>query len=126
LFEPKDLFDRRPADTAGVPRDPEITKQKTTRMPYYIYILASKRNGTLYVGSTSNLIKRIWQHKNKVIEGFTFKYHVDKLVYYEEFQDIRDMAYRERRLKEWKRFWKVKLIEQQNPNWNDLYFEIIK
>jgi putative endonuclease len=95
-------------------------------MPYYVYILTNKRNGTLYIGSTSNLIKRVWQHKNKIIVGFATKYNTSKLVYFEEFQDIRDMGHREKRLKEWKRFWKIELIEQQNPNWDDLYYTIIQ
>jgi Predicted endonuclease containing a URI domain len=90
-------------------------------MPYYVYILANEHNGTIYIGSTSNIIKRIWQHKNKLLQGFISKYHVDKLVYFEEYQDIRDMAYREKHLKEWKRSWKIRLIEQNNPKWKDLF-----
>lgn len=83
---------------------------------YFVYILASKQNGTLYVGSTSDLVKRIWQHKNKLLGGFTAKYSVTNLVYFEQFQKISDMAQRERRLKEWKRQWKIELIEKLNPN----------
>ena len=94
-------------------------------MSCYVYILASARNGTLYVGSTTNLIQRIYQHKNKLIKGFTSKYSVDQLMYFEEYQDIADMAHREKRIKEWKRSHKIRLIEQKNPNWNDLYCEII-
>jgi putative endonuclease len=74
-------------------------------------------------GVTSNLIKRVWQHKNKVIKGFTSKYHVDKLVYFEEFQEIILAIHREKRLKEWKRDWKMNLIERSNPQWIDLYSE---
>ena len=90
----------------------------------YMYILASHRNGTLYVGSTSNLIKRVWEHKNKIIRGFTEKYHVYHLVYYEIHQDVMEAARRERRLKNWCRKWKLNLIEQFNPTWRDLYEEI--
>jgi putative endonuclease len=92
---------------------------------YYVYILASKRNGTLYVGVTSNLAKRIYEHKHKLIGGFTKKYNVDRLVYYETTQDVESAILREKRLKKWKRQWKVELIERKNPNWKDLYYYII-
>ena len=82
---------------------------------YYVYILTSQYNGTLYIGVTSNLIKRIWEHKNKIVKGFASKYGVDKLVYFEEFQDITLAIHREKRLKEWKREWKLNLIEQVKP-----------
>ena len=91
----------------------------------YVYILFSKRNGTLYVGVTSNLIKRIWEHKNKVAEGFTQKYNVDKLGYYEVFDDIENAIIREKQIKSWKRIKKLALIESVNPEWNDLYDTII-
>ena len=90
----------------------------------YVYILASRRNGTLYVGSTTNLVKRIWEHKNNVIPGFTAKYQVYQLVYYEAHQDIMEAARRERRLKNWCRKWKLNIIEKFNPTWRDLYDEI--
>ena len=92
---------------------------------YYVYILASKKNGTLYIGITSNLIRRIWEHKNKVVEGFTSKYNVDKLVYYEIFGDPENAIKREKRLKYYKRKWKIDLIEKSNPEWKDLYWEIV-
>jgi putative endonuclease len=92
----------------------------------YVYILASQCNGTLYIGLTSNLIKRIWEHKNKVVPGFTKKYDVINLVYYEIFNDITLAAGREKRLKEWKRQWKIDLIQKSNPKWNDLYHELIQ
>ncbi|KTD33919.1 GIY-YIG nuclease family protein [Legionella israelensis] len=92
----------------------------------YVYILASKRHGTLYIGLTSNLIKRVWEHKNKCVPGFTSRYNVAVLVYYEIFNDITLAAAREKRLKEWKRQWKIELIEKMNPDWRDLYHEIIK
>jgi len=76
------------------------------------------------VGSTSNLVKRVWEHKQKILQGFTSKYNVSKLVYYEVYQQVMDMAQRERRLKEWQRSWKIELIEKQNPSWIDLFDEI--
>jgi putative endonuclease len=91
---------------------------------FYVYIMASKRNGTLYVGSTSDLIKRIWEHKNKVIPGFTAKYNVHLLVYYETHEAYIEAARREKRFKNWSRQWKLNLIEDLNPEWRDLYEEI--
>ena len=92
---------------------------------YYIYILSNKRNGTLYIGVTSNLIKRIQEHKNKLVDGFTKKYNVDKLVYYEQAEQINSALAREKSLKKYNREWKINLIEKENPNWNDLYDSII-
>ena len=92
---------------------------------YYVYVLASQRNGTLYVGITSNLIKRIWEHKNKAIEGFTQKYNVDKLVYFEQYRDLENAIKREKRLKKYNRQWKLELIEKENPEWRDLYNELV-
>ena len=88
---------------------------------YYVYILASQRNGTLYVGVTSDLLKRVWEHKNKTVKGFTEKYEVDMPVYYEETSDVRVALQREKTLKKWKREWKLALIEKENPEWRDLY-----
>ena len=88
---------------------------------YYVYILASKRNGTLYAGMTSNLIKRVWQHKNKLIPGFTEKYSVTDLVYYEIHEDPVEAITREKQIKKWNRSWKMKLIEAENPGWCDLF-----
>ncbi|WP_341822509.1 GIY-YIG nuclease family protein [Wolbachia endosymbiont (group A) of Clivina fossor] len=88
----------------------------------YIYILTNKANSTLYIGVTVNLIKRIWEHKNKIVSGFTSRYNVNKLVYFEEFEDISLAIARERRLKEWPRQWKINLINQKNPSWVDLYY----
>ena len=90
-----------------------------------VYILASKRNGTLYIGVTSNLIKRAWEHRNNVVEGFTKKYNVHQLVYYEQHEDIESAILREKRLKKWSRAWKLRLIEERNPNWSDLWDEIL-
>ena len=92
---------------------------------YYVYILASKRNGTLYIGVTGDLIKRIYEHKEKRVEGFSKKYGIDKLVYYEQTQEVQSALEREKQLKAWKRQWKLELIEKQNPQWNDLYNKII-
>ncbi|WP_341794160.1 MULTISPECIES: GIY-YIG nuclease family protein [unclassified Rickettsia] len=92
---------------------------------YYLYILASKRNGTLYIGVTSNIIKRIYEHKHKVIKGFSSKYNINKLVYFEQYDDIIAAINREKLLKEYKRQWKLNLIESKNPEWHDLYEEIV-
>ena len=91
----------------------------------YTYILFNKRNGTLYVGVTSDLVKRIYQHKNKLADGFTKKYNVDKLGYYEIFEDIENAIEREKKLKNSPRKKKLELIETNNPEWHDLYYEII-
>ncbi len=91
---------------------------------YYVYILASKRNGTLYIGVTSDLKKRIWEHKNNLVEGFTKKYKVHLLVYYESTNDVRSAITREKQLKKWNRKWKIGLIEKNNPQWKDLYCDL--
>ena len=88
---------------------------------FYVYILASKRNGTLYTGMSSNLTQRVWQHKNNSVEGFTDKYNVKKLVYYEVYENAESAITRERQIKKWRRKWKLRLIEEQNPNWEELY-----
>ena len=89
-----------------------------------IYILASKRNGTLYIGVTSDLVKRIWEHKNNLVEGFTKKYCAHNLVYFEQYEDMESAILREKQLKKWNRQWKVNLIEKQNPWWQDLWSSI--
>jgi putative endonuclease len=91
---------------------------------FYVYLLASERNGTLYIGVTSNLVQRVWQHKNKLVEGFTKKYNVDRLVYYEGHPDAESAIAREKRMKKWRRAWRIRLIEETNPGWKDLYDEI--
>jgi len=91
----------------------------------YIYILFSKRNGTMYVGVTSDLVKRVYEHKGKIIEGFTKKYAIDKLGYYEVFENIVDAIAREKQIKGGSREKKIALIEGMNPDWRDLYFDII-
>jgi putative endonuclease len=90
-----------------------------------VYILASKKNGTLYIGVTSDLVKRIWEHRNDMVEGFTKRYSVHQLVWYELHENMESAIEREKRLKEWKRKWKLELIESFNPNWQDLYHTIV-
>ena len=92
---------------------------------YYVYILASKRNGTLYIGVTNNLLKRVYEHRNDFVDGFTKKYHVHDLVYYEVYSNITDAITREKRMKKWRRQWKIGLIEKTNPQWRDLYSDIM-
>lgn len=93
---------------------------------YYVYIMASGYNKTLYIGFTSNLIKRVWEHKSKIIPGFTSKYDITLLVYYEEYAEVDKAILREKRLKSWKREWKINLINGFNPTWKDLYLEWFK
>ena len=87
----------------------------------FVYILASDRNGTLYIGVTSNLVQRIWQHRSDIVEGFSKKYRAHKLVYFEQHATMADAILRERQIKKWNRVWKLELIEETNPYWNDLY-----
>ncbi len=90
-----------------------------------VYLLASKRNGTLYTGVTSNLLKRVWEHKNNLLEGFTSKYGVHTLVWYEMHDTMESAIRREKSIKNWKRVWKITTIEELNPNWRDLYPDLI-
>ena len=89
-----------------------------------IYILASKPKGTLYVGVTSDLVQRVWQHRNGTFDGFTKRYHVHRLVWYELHESMENAINREKAIKKWNRSWKVGLIEQDNPQWNDLYADL--
>ena len=89
-----------------------------------VYILASKRKGTLYTGVTRDLIKRVWEHKNGFVQGFTKKYNIHKLVYYELHKSMDSAILREKQIKKWNRAWKIRLIEENNPGWNDLYKDI--
>jgi len=91
---------------------------------FIVYILASRKNGTLYVGVSSNPVGRIWQHKNDWFEGFTKQYGVKRLVWYEAHENAEAAIQREKRLKEWQRAWKIRLIEERNPDWRDLYGEV--
>ena len=90
-----------------------------------VYILASQKNGTLYIGVTSNLPQRVWQHKNGQADGFTKKYSIHHLVYFEQTSDIESAIAREKQLKKWRRQWKIDLIEGRNPDWVDLYPDIV-
>lgn len=92
----------------------------------YVYIITNERNGTLYIGVTNSLVKRIYEHKSKTFEGFSSKYDVSKLVYYEIFEDEENAIKREKRLKKYNRNWKKDLIENFNPDWHDLYDEICR
>lgn len=92
----------------------------------YVYIMASGIHGTLYVGVTRDLIKRVYEHRNDLVEGFTSKYGVHRLVYYEVFNDIKEAIYREKQIKAWKREWKKNLIKRENPRWDDLWDQILE
>ena len=88
---------------------------------YWVYVLASRIGGTLYIGVTNNLVRRVYEHREGLVEGFTRQYGVHRLVYFEQLDDIEQAILREKRLKNWKRAWKIQLIEENNPNWDDLY-----
>lgn len=90
----------------------------------YVYLLASDRNGTLYVGVTSDLIKRVWEHRNKFVDGFSKQHNIDKLVWFEQHESIEAAIIREKQIKKWNRAWKIRIIEAANPYWNDLYLEL--
>ena len=90
-----------------------------------VYILASRRNGTLYIGVTSDLVKRIWEHKNDILEGFTKRYKVHTLVWFEQHSTMESAITREKTVKKWERRWKLRLIEEKNPEWLDLYEELL-
>ena len=88
---------------------------------YYVYILASDRNGTLYIGVTNDIVRRVYEHRENLVEGFTQRHAVKQLVHFEEYNDVHLAIQREKRLKKWKRDWKLRLIEKSNPDWTDLY-----
>ncbi|HSH43865.1 MAG TPA: GIY-YIG nuclease family protein [Arenicellales bacterium] len=88
---------------------------------FHVYILASRRNGTLYTGVTSSLVQRVWQNKEKLVPGFTERYSVDRLVYFEAHENAESAILREKRIKGWRREWKIQLVESFNPEWKDLY-----
>ncbi|MEK7096583.1 MAG: GIY-YIG nuclease family protein [Patescibacteria group bacterium] len=92
---------------------------------YYIYMMASKKDGVLYIGVTNNLARRVYEHKQEIIDGFSKRYFTKRLVYFENTSNIDSAISREKQLKRWKRDWKIELIEENNPGWKDLYFEII-
>ncbi len=90
-------------------------------MPYYVYIMASRPNGTIYVGVTNDLIRRVYEHRQGQVDGFTARYNVKRLVYFEATEDVTAAIQREKNLKHWKRDWKIALIERDNPDWSDLF-----
>lgn len=92
---------------------------------YYVYVLANKRRGRTYVGVTSNLVQRVWQHKEEQVEGFTKRYGIKMLVWFEQHENVEQAILREKQIKNWNRVWKIELIEAVNPKWNDLYETII-
>ena len=92
---------------------------------YFVYIMASKKKGTLYIGVTNDLVRRVFEHKNDLIEGFTKKYKVHALVDYEHTNDVHSAIEREKTIKKWNRQWKIDLVEKKNPDWNDLYLELL-
>jgi len=91
---------------------------------YYVYILASRKNGALYIGVTSDLVKRVFEHKNNLVDGFSKRYNVHNLVYFETLDNAKDAIEREKKLKKWNRKWKIELIEKNNPEWQDLFDRI--
>jgi putative endonuclease len=91
----------------------------------YVYILASKRNGTLYIGVTGDLVKRVYEHKQNLVDGFTKEHNIHDLVYYETHNEVEEAILREKQMKKWNRKWKIRLIEEKNPDWKDLYNEIV-
>ena len=95
-------------------------------MEYYVYILASKKNGTLYIGVTNDLIKRAYEHRNDLVEGFTKKYGVHQLVYFQQTGDVNSAITREKQIKKWRRQWKIELIEEKNSEWKDLILDLAK
>ena len=92
---------------------------------FYVYILSNKKNGTLYIGVTGDLVKRIYEHKNDLVEGFTKKYQVHNLVYFEQTTNVHAALMREKQIKKWNRQWKINLIEKDNPDWLDMYDKIV-
>jgi putative endonuclease len=102
----------------------QVRENLVSKQPF-VCILTSKKNGALYIGVTSDLVKRIWEHRNNTIEGFTKRYGIHRLVWYEPHECMESAIEREKQLKEWKRIWKLELIERSNPQWQDLYDTII-
>jgi putative endonuclease len=93
-------------------------------MPYYVYIMASQKNGTTYIGMTNDLIRRTFEHREKMIAGLSRQNNTLKLVYYEQYTDVQDAIVREKQMKKWNRPWKIELIEKNNPEWHDLWFDL--
>ncbi len=91
---------------------------------YFVYLLSTKKNGTLYIGVTNDLLKRVFEHKSKSVAGFTKKYNITRLVWFDETSDVKEAIGKEKQMKKWKRAWKVRLIEESNPSWKDLYDDL--
>ena len=111
-------------EKAVIPAKAGIQRVRMSKQPA-VYILANKRYGTLYTGVTSDLVKRGWEHRNDLVEGFTKRYRVHRLLYYELHEDMESAITREKQIKKWNRAWKLELIEKENPDWRDLWDEII-
>ena len=94
-------------------------------MAYFVYIMASQRHGTLYIGVTNNLIRRVYEHREKITPGFTSKYNVNRLVWFDQTDSIEAAIQHEKRLKHWQRAWKIEMIEKANPQWEDLYLSLL-
>ena len=105
--------------------DPQSRRPNNRPLPYFVYLLASRRNGTLYVGVTNDLIRRVHEHKNDLVDGFTRRYGVHLLVWFESTPSVEAAIHKEKQIKNWKREWKVALIEKTNPDWLDLYESIL-
>lgn len=116
----KDRKYHRPSFRGARQREPGIHNHHA-QMSYYVYLLASKKHGTLYLGVTNDIVRRVYEHRTKAADGFTARYGVDKLVWFEVYEDAISAIAREKELKKWRRDWKIRLIEEQNPGWVDLY-----
>ena len=105
----------------GAMRRPGTTTERRSSMAYFVYLLTSRKHGTLYLGVTNDLVRRVFEHKSEAVPGFTARYRVDRLVWFECYDDPRTAIAREKELKKWRRDWKIRLIEESNPEWVDLY-----
>jgi putative endonuclease len=103
----------------------EMALGGATLMPYWVYILSDKTYGTLYTGVTSDLVKRVFEHKSDFVEGFTKQYQTHRLVYFESHEDVQAAITREKQIKKWNRAWKIRMIQEMNPSWADLYDQIV-
>jgi len=108
------------------PSDVCFFREWRSQMAYYVYMLASQRNGTLYIGVTNDLVRRVFEHKQGVVDGFTKEHNIHQLVWFEQTEDVIAAIQREKQLKKWNRAWKTRLIQENNPYWHDLYDEITK
>ena len=102
-----------------------MTRKTDMTKRYFVYLLSNKKNGTLYIGITNDLVRRVYEHKSKHVEGFSKKYNLSRLVWFDETSDVNAAIEKEKQMKKWKRAWKVGLIEEANPSWRDLYFDLV-